>query len=98
MAGCRSIRGAFEMRTSIKKCALFVTLLITVVTGIAWEYYPLHDASDRLALLTQSTLGFQSVNVPLLPAEQEVFGDAAVIKRMYRRGEICFLLTAIDGT
>lgn len=77
---------------------LWAALVLSVFLSLAWEFYPLPDASGRLDLLTGSTVGFTGVDVPLTATEEEVFAGARLVKRMYRRGDVCFLLTVIDGT
>ncbi len=77
---------------------LFVFLIIALLLGLLWQYYPLEDAKLRLEALPLIGSGFVGNNVPLNDFEEQTFKGVNVLKRVYRVNNENYLITVLDGT
>lgn len=73
-------------------------LAAALLLGALWQFVPLADASARLQSLPEVSGGVQSRNVPLEPAESEIFRRTTILKRQVLVEGQAVTLTAIDGT
>ncbi|HOW67507.1 MAG TPA: exosortase-associated EpsI family protein [Candidatus Paceibacterota bacterium] len=85
-------------KTGLARKLLLGALVLAVVIGLVWEYYPLEDAEPRLRHLPDAGLGFRSKDIPLSDTEKSIFGKAQALKRFYDFGAYQFFFTVIDGT
>jgi len=83
-----------------KKTEIWVwsLLVLAVVLGVVWQFYPLPDADRRMEKLPLNGEGFQGVMVPLTPMEKDYFTNVGVLKRIYSAGGQDFFIYALDGT
>lgn len=77
---------------------LWVLLIVAVLIGGVWQFYPLEDASKRMRKLPLNGIGFIGKNVALSDWEQNFFKNVNVIKRLYQTDTGTFFVTALDGT
>jgi len=77
---------------------IWIALLPTVALGLLWQYYPLTDASPRLARLTPRGLMVESRDMALTPTEEANFSGTHVIKRLAAFGRDRVILIVVDGT
>jgi len=77
---------------------LWTSIGVAVIAGVAWQFYPLEDASDRLDELPLRGLMFASEDVPVSEVEQSIFAGARVVKRYAQVRGQKVVLTIIDGT
>jgi hypothetical protein len=85
------------VRPSTRK-AFWIGIGTIAALAVTWDFIPLNDASARLKLLPTSGLGFASRELPLSDTERQVFGKAALIKRVYQVGSDRIILQIVDGT
>jgi hypothetical protein len=81
-----------------KQNLLWAALALAIVLGIAWQFYPLADAKERILALPLNGEGFSGQDVPLSEFEKTFFTKVNVLKRVYKIGERYFFVTALDGT
>lgn len=84
--------------SDIKRLLLFIGVILALLFGFASKRYTQREIPSRLDRLPIHGTGYIGHDVPLTAAEQSIFGDAKVIKRIYRFGNVSFVLVAIDGT
>lgn len=77
---------------------LLAGVVVALLLGLAAEKHANTTRPSRLDHLPISGSGYAGRDLPLSKGEQSVFGDARVVKRLYRFGRFPFLLTAIDGS
>lgn len=77
---------------------LWVGLLVAVILGLIWQFYPLTDAQQRLEKVPLAGPGFVGKDVPLTPFEEDFFKKINVLKRVYRVENHFYFVTALDGT
>lgn len=77
---------------------LWALLGLVIVLGIVWENVELQDASARLERIPMEGLGFAGKDLELSQVEEEIFGGANVLNRLYVAGGSQYLLTVIDGS
>ncbi len=77
---------------------LWIALAAAVVIGILWQFYPLENAKKRAEELPLHGAAFTGEDIPLNDFEKDFFGEAAVVKRLYRVGKNNYFITVIDGT
>ena len=77
---------------------LWIILAVAITMGAIWQFYPLPDASKRIASLPLFDKGYVGRNLPLTKDEAELFAQANVMKRLYRVGDQNLFITALDGT
>lgn len=77
---------------------LWLAFAILVPLGMMWEFYPLMDASARIDAFPRKTAQMEAHDVPLEPAEQAVFSQVFVLKRLALVGNDAAVVTVIDGT
>ena len=80
------------------KITQWVALGLVVLLGIAWEFFPLPDASDRLQRLPLQGAGFKGQELPVSDTEKAVFKDNRIVKRIYQVSRQRFFLSIVDGT
>lgn len=86
------------MKTGRSSVWVWAAIIVAVVTGAVWQFYPLKDASGRLEAFPLKGVWVTSEDVPLSEVEQNIYQSARVTKRVARvRGQIV-VLTIIDGT
>lgn len=85
-----------EMKHSQKFLWLF--LAAACLLGLVWQFYPLEDASKRIASLPLNGRGYIGKDVPLSNWEKEFFKNVNVVKRLYQVNSQSFFITALDGT
>ncbi|GAB4235235.1 MAG: hypothetical protein Tsb0021_14720 [Chlamydiales bacterium] len=80
------------------KIALWIVLVVALILGVLWEFYPLPDASQRLSALPESSADFDSEDIPITEEEKKYFTDVNVIKRRYSIGDKHYFIYLLDGT
>ncbi len=73
-------------------------LLLAIVLGTTWRFFPLPDAGDVLDSLPKHGPGFASSEVPLTPQEDAHLGNAHVLRRIYQVARQRVILTIVDGS
>ena len=86
------------MDTKLKAGLLWGAMGLAVALGLLWQLYPLADASDRLDALPSRGLMMAAEDVPLTEAEQRIYAEAQVLKRLVQVRGQRVILTIIDGT
>ena len=76
---------------------LWIALGLTVVLSVAWRWLPTGGSAGRLSALPLQGFGYSGRDLPLTPAEVQVYQKADAIKRLYQTRSERFVLTAIDG-
>ena len=78
---------------------LWIFLVAAVGLGLLWQYYPLPDASGRLAPLSVTrNLLVESREMSLTPTEIVNFQGTKVVKRLALAGHDRVILIVVDGT
>lgn len=77
---------------------LWILLGVALVLGTIWQFYPLQDASGRIAALPLYDREYVGRNLPLSTFESEMFTHVNVLKRLYQVGDQNLFITALDGT
>lgn len=77
---------------------LWALLIAVIVLGFVWETVDLNDASTRMSRIPMEGLGFAGKDLELTEAEQDIFGEAHVINRVYVAGGTQYSLIVIDGS
>jgi len=72
-------------------------LLLAILLALVWDRVPLADAQSRVTGIATTGLGFTSREMPLNETEKSIFGEAQVVKRLYRAGREDFVVVIIDG-
>lgn len=78
--------------------ALWAFLIITILLGFIWQFFPLKDARQRIYALPLNGPGFEGRDLPLSPLEENFFKNVNVLKRLYVVDNQIFFVTALDGT
>ncbi|GAB5558386.1 MAG: hypothetical protein SynsKO_00330 [Synoicihabitans sp.] len=86
------------MTAKTKAQIIWGVMIAAVAMGLLWQFYPLEDASRRLADLPERGIMMQSRDVPVSEAEASVFAGASVLKRLVKVRGQTVVLTVIDGT
>lgn len=86
------------MKLSTKMGLMWGAIVMAVMAGAAWQFYPLEDASHRLDALPLRGIMFASEDVPVSEVEQSIFAGARVVKRYAQVRGQKVVLTIIDGT
>lgn len=77
--------------------APWLALAALLLVAFVWSR-PLPEAVSRLGQLPPSGAAYQSVEIPLQPAETDFFRGARVVKRLYRLADhSSFVVLGIDG-
>ncbi len=84
--------------SEMKCMLLFSAVILALLLGFASKQYTQRDLTSRLDHLPIQGTGYRGHDVPLTAGEQSIFGDARVIKRIYRLGKLSFVFLAIDGS
>jgi hypothetical protein len=82
----------------IKAGLLWTAMVVAVLLGLLWQLFPLPDAGDRLAALPENGLMMASEDLPLTEAEERIYAEAQVLKRLVQVRGQRVILTIIDGT
>ena len=82
----------------LPKESLWVGLFLAVGLSLLWEFKPLPDARGRLETLPLTGLAFKGKELPLNEAENEIFRNTRVIKRLYLIGSQHVVILVIDGS
>ncbi len=77
---------------------LWVLLVVAVIFGTVWQFYPLHDAQARMLNLPLIGNDFKGKNVPLNDFEKDFFKKINVVKRVYFIDQTWFSVILLDGT
>lgn len=81
-----------------KEYILWILLIGALLLGSLWQFYPLPTAEQRLDKLPMQGANFQGIVVPLIGAEEEIFKEVNVVKRIYDvEGQNIFIYM-LDGT
>lgn len=86
------------MNERTKQIALWSGLVLAVVLGLVWQFFPLPDAEKRLEALPKYGPAFAGRSIPMTDWEKGFFSDVNVMKRVYRVGNQELFITALDGT
>jgi len=81
-----------------KQKLLWIGLILAILIGVIWEFYPLSDAKKRLDSLPLRGTGFEGFSVPLTPVERTFFEGVNIVKRIYKVGDQQFFIYVLDGT
>lgn len=81
-----------------QKISLWIALIIAIILGIIWQFFPLQDAENRLEQLPPVVERVTSVDLPETPQEQEFFANVNMIKRVYQIGDKRIFIYVLDGT
>lgn len=88
------------MKEMIKKSLIilgFIALFV-VVFNLSERYFPLPDASKRIASIPLDGSTFSGKNIPLTENEERFFGSANAIRRIYKISGDYYYITIVDGT
>lgn len=85
------------MLTRARK-ALWILVIFSVGCGIAWSFYPLSGAGEKLRAVPLQCGPFAGVDVPLTERELKVLGRVDVVHRRYEFGARSVYVTLIDGS
>lgn len=77
---------------------LWIGLIISILLGLFWQFYPLPDAQDRMNQLPLSGKGFIGKNEPLTAFEASFFKGVNIAKRIYNVAGQEFFIAILDGT
>src|ERR1700733_12694256 len=77
---------------------LWIALIITILLGSLWQFYPLPSAEKRLNHIPYLGQGYISKDLPLSDSEKEMFKNVDVVKRLYEIDGHPFFVTVLDGT
>lgn len=77
---------------------LGIALIIAIILGIVWQFFPLSDAEMRLESLPAKAPGIVSNDLPITPQEEEYFVDVNMLKRVYQVGDQRAFIYILDGT
>lgn len=86
------------MDSRIKAGFLWGAIALAVVMGLLWQLFPLPDAGERLAALPERGLMMAAEDLPLTEAEERIYTEARVLKRLVQVRGQRVILTIIDGT
>lgn len=87
-----------DTRLRSVRLALWLATIVSVGCGLAWGFYPLSNAADRLALVPLKSGSFVGEDVPLTEVEKKVLGRVDVVHRRYQLGARELYVTLIDGS
>lgn len=77
---------------------LWVVFGFAVALTLIWEFVKIPDASNRLNRLPLTGFGFAARDLPLSELERNIFGNAQVLKRIYRTGRQGVVVQIVDAT
>lgn len=77
---------------------LWGLLILALILGLIWQFYPLPNAAQRFEHLPLFDKGFAGRNIPLNEFEKNFFKNVTVMKRLYTVGDQRLFITALDGT
>ena len=77
---------------------LWLLTVFSVGCGIAWSFYPLSGAGEKLRAVPLQHGAFAGEDVPLTERELKVLGRVDVVHRKYVYGERSVYVTLIDGS
>lgn len=77
---------------------LWFFLIVSVLLGIAWQFYPLPNAQHRLESLPLHGKNYQGHNIPLTKVESTILTNVNVLKRLYHVEGATIFVTVLDGT
>jgi len=86
------------MNAQTKARLIWGFMIIAVALGLLWQFFPLADASARLAALPERGIMMHSQEIPVTAAEDAIFAGATVLKRLVKVRSQAVVLTVIDGT
>ncbi len=85
------------MKTQSHKL-LWIGLVVAIILGATWQFFPLSSAQNRMDLLPLNGVHFRGMNVPLTPFEEQFFKGVNVLKRVYQIDGEQYFVTVLDGT
>ncbi|WP_165498795.1 exosortase-associated EpsI family protein [Chlorobium sp. N1] len=77
---------------------LWMALVAAMIFGTAVEWHGPNVSRNQIAALPSEGYAFSSRAIPLSPEETEFYGQARVMKRLYRCRSDAFILIALDGS
>lgn len=77
---------------------LWLVLGLALALALLWEFVPLTDASERMKRIPLTGFDFAAREIPLTDLERNIFGQARVLKRVYRVGQQGVVLQVVDAT
>ena len=87
-----------EPNLSRARKALWLAIVFSVGCGIAWSFYPLAGAAERLHAVPIHCASFSGEDVPLTERELKVLGRVDVLHRRYTNDARSLYVTVIDGS
>lgn len=81
-----------------KTAVVWGAIAIAVGLGVVWQLFPLEDATPRLEALPHRGVMMVSEDLPVTEAEQSIYNEATVLKRLVQVRGQRVILTIIDGT
>jgi hypothetical protein len=86
------------MKVSSKTSFLWIGLVVAIVLGSLWQFFPLKDAQERLRAIPLKGAQFSGENVPLSAFEKDFFKKINIMKRVYKVGNQNAFIYGLDGT
>ncbi|HHO76651.1 MAG TPA: exosortase-associated EpsI family protein [Deltaproteobacteria bacterium] len=83
--------------TRLTNILLWLGFSLTLIIGIIFDIYGVHNGTSRIHNLPLQGLGYTGYDMSLNPSERSLYSDAEVLKRCYQLGKDKFVLIAIDG-
>ena len=77
---------------------LWAGLVIAILLGLFWQFYPLPDAQTRMDALPLFGNDYIGKNIPLTSFENSFFKGVNIIKRIYNVKKQEFFIAILDGT
>ncbi len=77
---------------------LWTGLVVAIVLGLLWQFFPLPDAQSRIKSLPLAGPNFVGQDVALSDWEKGFFKNVNVLKRLYHVDNKVLFVTALDGT
>ncbi|SCY30113.1 exosortase-associated EpsI family protein [Desulfoluna spongiiphila] len=84
--------------SNLTRLFLLLGVVAALLFGLAASKHASREHPSRLDTLPINGSGYAGRELSLTPAEQSVFANARVVKRLYHFGRFPFVLMAIDGS
>jgi hypothetical protein len=78
--------------------ALWIFLILTIVIGGLWQFFPLPTAQGRLNKLPLNGSTFTGQDVPLAHWEEQFFANVNMVKRIYKVNGSNYFVSILDGS
>ncbi len=77
---------------------LWIFLLLVIIIGSIWQFYPLESAQGRLNSLPLNGANFLGQEIELTSDEKKFFDNINIVKRIYKIDDQYFFVTVLDGS